>query len=282
MFERMANGWELAKESLGVLQQDKKLLLFPLMSGAACLLILGSFALPLLHSDYLQLILKDRQLPSDPVGYILLFAFYFVNYFVITFFNSALVACAVVRFKGGEPTFSDGLRAATMRLPQILGWAAVSATVGVVLKLIESRSEKVGQFVSALLGMGWAVTTYFVVPVLVVENVGPFQAVKRSLGVLRKTWGEALSANFGIGMIAFLFFLPAAAVVILGFVAIGTGNTVLGSAIIGLGFVMMLLVSLISTTLDSILLAALYLYAAEGAVPRPFETALFRHAFSRQ
>ena len=31
------------------------------------------------------------------------------------FFNAALVACAIIRFRGGDPTVMDGLRAATAR-----------------------------------------------------------------------------------------------------------------------------------------------------------------------
>ena len=50
MFERVANGWELAKASWGVLKLDKELLLFPLMSGIAWLIVLASFALPLWNS----------------------------------------------------------------------------------------------------------------------------------------------------------------------------------------------------------------------------------------
>jgi hypothetical protein len=282
MFERMANGWELAKESFGVLKLDKGLLLFPLISLVSCLLVMGSFALPLWNSDYLKVILEDGKVPEDPVAYVLLFAFYFVNYFVIVFFNSALVACAVIRFQGGDPTVSDGLSAARMRLPQIVAWAAVAATVGMILKLIESRSEKVGQLVAGLLGMAWSVTTYFVVPVLVMEKVGPADAIKRSLAILRKNWGESLAANFGIGLIAFLFLLPAGLLVFVGAVVVGMGNGALGTAIIVLGFVLLILVSLVKTALDSILLAALYLYAVEGDLPRHFNAGLLQHAFARK
>jgi hypothetical protein len=282
MFDRMANGWELAKESFRVLNLDKELLLFPIISGISCLLVLASFAVPLWATDYLNVILDDGKIAEDPLAYALLFAFYFVNYFVIIFFNSALVACAVIRFKGGDPTLSDGLRAAQRRLPQILGWAAVSATVGLVLKMIESRSEKVGQIVSGLLGMAWSITTYFVVPVLVVEKLGPIEAMKRSVAILRKTWGEALSANFGIGVIAFLFTLPGIAVVVLGIVAINGVNVAAGAALVALGIVMIMLVSLVSSTLNSILLAALYLYAAEGEIPGQFNASLLEHAFSKR
>src|SRR5262249_8468538 len=94
MFDRIANGWELTKQSFNVLRLDKELLLFPLVSGLSCLAVLASFVLPLWNSPYAQVVLNEHQVPKDPVAWVILFAFYFVNYFVIVYFNSALVACA--------------------------------------------------------------------------------------------------------------------------------------------------------------------------------------------
>lgn len=278
MFERMAQGWELVKGSWTVLKLDKELLVFPLISGIACLLVLGSFALPLWSTGYLETVLEEEA-ARDPLGWALLFVFYVVNYFVIIFFNSALIACAIIRFKGGDPTLADGFRAALARLPQILAWALVSATVGLILRIIESRSERVGQVVAGLMGMAWSVVTYFVVPVIVIERAGPIEATRRSLDTLRKTWGEALTANFGIGLIVFLAMLIAAVPLILGGVAIAAGMVPLGIIGIVVGVALMMLVGLISAALDGILIGALYLYAAEKEVPRYFDRRVLRGAF---
>jgi hypothetical protein len=282
MFERISTGWELASQSFRVLRLDKELLLFPLLSGLACLLVLGSFALPLWNSEMVNGILNEQQAPESPLAYVVLFAFYFVNYFVIVYFNTALIACAIVRFRGGDPTLGDGIRAASARLPQIAGWALVSATVGLILRIIESSSKRAGEFAAALLGMAWTAVTYFVLPVLVVEKVGPFEAMKRSLSILRKTWGEALAANFGLGLIIFLISLLAAVPLIGGVVAFGTGNVVLGGIGIFVGVVLLILVALVSSAVDAILLGALYLYAAEGTVPEYFDKSLFQHAFAQR
>ncbi len=282
MFARIANGWELAKASLNVLRLDKELMLFPLISGFCCLLVLASFAVPLWNTEYFQVVMDEQQAPQNPLAYVIMFAFYFVNYFVIIFFNSALVACAVLRFQGQNPTLSDGLGAASRRLPQILGWALVAASVGMILKVIESKSERVGQIVTGLIGMAWSITTFFVVPVLVVEKADPMTAFKRSASIIRKTWGEALSANFGIGIITFLCCLPCFAVIALGAYLIGTAGAVVGGVVIGIGVLSLLLVSLISTTLDTIVLAALYLYAADGTVPQYFDASMLSGSFARK
>jgi hypothetical protein len=282
MFDRIANGWELTKQSFKVLRLDKELLLFPLVSGISCLAVLASFVLPLWNSPYAQVVLNEHQVPKDPVAWVILFAFYFVNYFVIVYFNSALVACAIIRFKGGDPTVADGFRAATARMPQILAWALVSATVGIILKVIESRSERVGQIVSGLLGAAFSIAAYFVVPVLVVEKAGPFEAIQRSLSVLKRTWGEALTANFGIGFIVFLLTLVGIVPLIGGVALCVSGQLALGIALLVLGGAVLMLVALVSSALDAIILAALYLYAAEGTVPKYFDRGLLEGAFGKE
>lgn len=282
MFTRISNGWALSKQSFRILMLDKELLLFPIMSGIACLAVLASFALPLINSKYLSVIMDDHQAPQDPLAYVILFAFYFVNYFVIIFFNSALMSCAIIRLKGGDPTVGDGFNSAMNRLPQITGWALVSATVGFILKLIESKSEKIGQFVAGLLGMAWSITTYFVIPVLVVEKKNPIDAMKRSVSILRETWGESLVANFGIGLIVFLLMIPTFALLVGGFFVLSSVNAILGGVMIASGVVCILLISLISSAIHSILIAAIYLYAAEGEVPEQFDQALIQHAFAHK
>jgi len=286
MFEKAAAGWQLARQSWAVLRLDKELLLFPLISGIACVFVMASFAVPLWATGFAEEVLDGNEnglsQANQIIGYVVLFAYYFVNYFVIIFFNSALIACAIIRFKGGNPNLGDGFSAAFSRLPQIIGWALVAATVGLILRIIESRSEKVGAIVASLLGMAWSAVTYFVVPVIVVEKAGPIEAAKRSFAILKKTWGEALVANFGIGFVVFLATLVAIIPIVLGAIAIGAGLAPLGIAAIAVGVVALLVVSLVSSALNAIIIGALYLYAAEGTVPQQFDNNLFQKAFAHK
>ncbi len=280
MFARIATGWELMKQSFGVLREDKELVVFPIFSGAACLLVLASFALPLWNSPWFHQLFSDREAPQDPLAYVLLFVFYVVNYFVIVFFNAALVSCALKRMAGGNPTVGYGLQQASSRLPQIFAWAVVSATVGIILKAIESKSNKIGQLIASLIGAGWAIATYFVVPILVVEKVGPFDALKRSTSLMRKTWGETLAGKMGLSLVIFAAMLPGMGLLMIGFVAASaSGQPVLGGLAIGLGILWILVVSLVSAAVQSILLTALYLYASEGTAPPQFDAALLQSAF---
>jgi hypothetical protein len=278
MFERISNSFELARSSWQVLRKDKQLVLFPVISGIGCLLVLISFAAPLVALS-LGGKIEINEDGQPPIWvYPVTFAFYFCNYFVIIFCNAALISCALIRFDGGTPTLGDGFRAAGSRAPQIFAWALVSATVGVLLKIVENAHEKIGAFISAILGTAWTVMTYFVVPVLVVEKVGPYQAVQRSLAILKKTWGEALIGNIGLGLFIFLLTLP-------GLLLLGAGvylmNNVVaaGIAVLVLALVYLLACSAVSSALNTVFLSALYQYAAFEKVPNGFEAGMMEKAF---
>jgi len=280
MFARIATGWELVKQSFGVLRQDKELVVFPLLSGAACLAVLASFGLPLWSAPWFRQAIENKEAQQNPLMWVLLFVFYVVNYFVIVFFNAALVSCALKRLAGGNPTVGYGLQQAMNRLPRIAAWALVSGTVGLVLKAIESKSDKIGQLVASLVGAGWAIATYFVVPILVVECVGPWDALKRSTRLMRRTWGETLAGKMGLGLVIFAAMLPGIAVIALGSAAsAASGSVVLAGVGIVLGIVWIVGVSLVASAVQSILLAALYLYASEGTAPPQFDESLLRGAF---
>jgi hypothetical protein len=183
-----------------------------------------------------------------------------------------------MRFNGEETTLGDGFRAAGSRLPQIFAWSLVSATVGLLLQLIENANEKIGSFVRAILGAAWTVITYFVVPVLVVEKIGPFQAIGRSLALLKKTWGEALIGHWGLGFFIFLLALPGVALFVIGIIAC-TAVAPLGIALIGLAVLYFLGIAAISSALNTIYLSALYQYAAFEAIPSGFDESAMKGAF---
>ncbi len=273
MFDRFSNSFALARSSWQVLRTDKQLVVFPIVSGLGCLLVLISFALPFFVAPHQLGVQNNRQgleIVPTPLLYALAFAYYFCNYFVIVFCNSALISCALIRFNGGEPTVKDGFQAAMSRLPQIAAWALVSATVGMALKAIENANDKAGKFITSLLGTAWTVITYFVVPVLVVEKTGPFEAISRSLAILKKTWGEALVGHWGLGFILFLLMLPGFAVGLIGVIACSAIPPV-GVALLVLAGVYFLLWMAVSSALHGIYLGALYQFAAHGIVPGGFE-----------
>jgi hypothetical protein len=279
MFDRFSTSFALARSSWQVLRSEKQLILFPILSGLGCLLVVASFAVPLLAlQPWGQFQNADGDFRAPPWFYVVAFAFYFCNYFVIVFCNAALISCALLRFAGHKPTLAAGFQAAFSRLPQIMAWALVSATVGLALQAIENANDKAGRFVSWLLGTAWTVITYFVVPVLVVEKVGPFQAIRRSVEILRKTWGKALVGRMGLGFYLFLLFLPGLALFIAGGL-LCLNHAALGLAVLFLGLVYGLVWMAVGSALTVIFQSALYQYAAFGEVPSGFDATDMQQAF---
>jgi Family of unknown function (DUF6159) len=271
---RIRNGWALAKQSWRVLLLDKELLVFPLVSGIASLLVFASFvAVGWANSDVITAPDGNWSIrPHEAVFWPLCAAFYFINYFIIVFFNSALVACAMLRFRGGDPTVRDGLRAARERLLQIVAWVLLAATVGVVLRVIESRSKLAVRIITGLLGAAWTLATYFVVPVLVVEKLGPLDALKRSVAIGKKAWGESLVSNAAVGFIVTLVTFALVILVGAATVVLAVNSSSLAIALAGAAMVMalMLLGALVGSALGSIALSAIYLYATQGKVAAAF------------
>ena len=296
MFDSISNSWAILKQSWGVLRKNKELTLFPIISGIVSMLVAATFVLPFFVVPELrhQVMAWGDQANQAAQGggqrgietgrivmFVLMFLFYVTSYFVVVFFNVALVSCAVVRMSGGEPTLRDGFSAAGARLPQILGWSVVAGTVGMILKLIEDRSDAIGRFVIGLLGLAWTVTTYLVVPILAVEGLGPMDALKRSAALLRHSWGEGLAGNFTMGLIGFLLCLPGAALFFIGMMVIAKIGWAAAFFVAG-GVVYLMAVAIVMSTLHQIFLAGVYIYAAQQRIPNGFDEELLRSAFRRK
>ena len=282
---KFARGWMLMRESWNVLRADRGLLVFPVLSFVAILLVLATFVVPLLASPGLA-----RQVFGQGDGqhegwagvvyYGGLFLFYLATYFVIVFFNVALVSCALLRFRGGEPKVSDGLRVAASRLPQIAAWALMAASVGLVLRAIEDKVSWVGKLVVSLIGVAWSVVTYFVVPVLAVEQLGPMDAIRRSADLLKKTWGESLAGQFSLGLVNLVLFLPGLLLAGLGGVLAGSNSNLL----VGLPFIVLSIVYfaglfIVMSTVRQVFLAGTYLFAATGQIAPGFSEESLKLAF---
>ena len=266
MFATFGRTWQLTKMSWGVLQSDRKLIAFPVMSGLALVVLVALLTGVGAGFGTLDRLGSDEGAGLAEADILLLGITYFLLAFIIIYFNAALVGAAMVRLAGGTPTLGDGFRLANSRLPQIAGWALISATVGLILQILRSQSRDnfLGQLALSVVGGVWAYLTFFVVPVLVAEKVGPIGAIKRSGSLFKRTWGEQVVANFGFGIIGFaaalVGLLPAILVAQLSPVA----GMVTGVVTVGLAIATV-------STLEAIFKAALYGYVADGQVGEGFD-----------
>jgi hypothetical protein len=279
VFDTFRRSWELTKASLGVLRSDKELLLFPLISFFALVVVTISFAVPWALTGGLTDI--ERGQPGI-LTYVLAFLFYLVTYTVMFFFQTALVGAAMIRLEGGDPTLGDGFRIAFSRLPQIIGYALIAATVGMILRWINERAGIVGQIVAGIIGFAWSVATFLVVPVLVVEKVGPIEAVKRSGSLLRKTWGEQLVGNVGIGLVFGLLAVLALVVGVVLMVSLVQSSLMLALVVLVLTILVVGVLGLIGSAASGIFTASLYRYATKGDPGAAFRADTMSAAFRQK
>ena len=282
MFQRISNSWALVKASASVLSADKELMVFPAISAVLSVLVLITFAVPTFMAGWFDsTALSDSGFPV--AGYVVGFLFYVVQYFVIFFCNTALVGAALIRLRGGDPTVGDGFRLAMSKITAILGYAVIAATVGMILRAISERSGALGKIVISFIGLAWNVATFLVVPVLAAEDIGPIDAVKRSSAYLRKTWGEQIVGNAGMGavfgLLTFGTFLAGIGL----FIAAAMTQSGPLMAAVGVGVILTLMtLALVSSALGGIYAAALYRYAAEGDAGAFFSPDMVKGAFQRK
>ncbi|MCX8190417.1 MAG: DUF6159 family protein [Candidatus Diapherotrites archaeon] len=296
MFDKLSRSWGLVKASFEVLKKDKEIMLFPIFSGIFIVLLLFSFLIPLLPlleqpqshirtynvgPGSMVMVVTERSTIYQHIPFIilLLFAFYFLAYFIVIFFNVGLITCAYIRLNGGDPKVRDGLISAVKNIDKIVFWAVISATVGIVLKALEGRNGKSDifwQVVVSLVGMGWSLLTFFVVPIMIFEGVGPIEAIKRSGKLFKKTWGENIIGQATIGLVFFLLGLVGAIIVIRAFLFV---NYVFPIVDLIVALIYLLVLIILQVSLDGIFRAALYIYAKTGKLHYAFDKSLIQNAF---
>ena len=259
--ERIRRGFRLLGASWEVLKADRELMVLPLVSFAIILVVTASVAGATWASGGLG---RERE-ALRAVDYVALGVFYFLSYFVSIFFNAAVVGAATIRLTGGDPSIGDGLRLARSRVGKIAGWAAISATVGLILRAIEERAGFIGDLIVGLIGVAWSLMTYFVVPVLLYEPVGTIEGIKRSASIFRQRWGEQMTGNVSIGLAMFLLALPIA--LLAGALAAVSPPVGIVVGVVGLGALIA-----VGTALSGVFQAALYRYATSGEAAGAFST----------
>jgi len=271
---RFSRTWDLFKASWGVLRQDKELVLLPVLSMVAGLVVLAVFAVPFLAVND-DLTSSSAEAGIEPLGWVILAIGGVVMAIVTVFFTGALVAGAHQRLTGGDPTVGSALGTATERFTGLASWAVVNTTVGLLFAQLE-RFGLVGAIVRRILDVAWALVTFLTIPIVVIEGLGPIAALQRSAELFKRTWGENVIAQFGFGLIGFVAMLPG--LIVGGALAASDTSAlvVVGVAVIVLS---VLAVSVVVTALSGIFRTALYLYAATGQVVPAFGGTDLANAF---
>jgi hypothetical protein len=262
---RIGRSFQLVGLSYRILMQDKELMVLPLVAGV----IIAAFVGVVMFGAGLDSARIER-FGADT--YVPLFGMYVAAYAIGIFFQAAVVAGAVERMRGGDPTIGSALAAAGRRAVPILLWAVLAATVGVAIQAIHERLGFIGRIITSIVGAAWSLATFFVVPVLVFEDKTVRHSVSRSVSMFRETWGETVVGGTTLGAAAVCAWLTLVAAT--GLLAWMVGTIALAFFAVGA-----ILLMIFFTAMQGVYVASLYRYATAGRGPAGFDEALLRHAF---
>ena len=261
---RIRRGWRITKLGIHVVKADPELILYVLFSAIMSILSFGAI---LTLTGGLGFVIGNDEGFEGGVA-LGTFLSYFIVSVIVVFWNAAIVASAYERLTTGRnPSFSYGIKQAMKCLPQIFAWGLISGTVGLIVSFFESMAHSdnialklLGSIISMLIQFAWWMTTFFVIPIIVLEKNGVFESMKESPELFQKTWGENIVASMGTGIINFL--------VILFIVIICLPLLLLGEIGFALGFIIIVagitLSSLFFTACDAVNRASMYYYAKTG------------------
>jgi hypothetical protein len=278
------NSWKITKLTFHVMKEDKELILYPILAGIFSLL----FILALLVPTIIVAIFEQAGIPAfGIIEYLLLFIVYFGLAFIATFFNTCVVYTAKKRFEGGNATPSETFKFAFSKIHLIAMWSALSATVGLLLRVLENMARKAKglggvllHILRAMLGLAWSIVTIFVVPAMVYHDLTPFDAIKKSVQVLKKTWGESLVRYLGLGMIqglvTFIVLIPLLLLCAWSFM---TGAFIALAVVFLIAVIWVTMVTMVFNIANAIFNTALYEYASSGNVPGGYTKDMLEHAF---
>jgi hypothetical protein len=261
---RIKRGFRITKLGIHVVKADPELMVYLLFSVIMSVL---SFGVVLTFTGGLGFVIGNDEGFEGGVA-VGTFISYFIVSVITVFWNAAIIASAYERMTTGRnPSFSYGIKQAMKCFPQILIWGLISGTVGVIISFFEAMAESdnivvaiIGHIISFMISFAWWMTTFFVVPMIVLENSGVFESMKKGPKLFEETWGENIVASVGTGIINFIVILTII-VVCLPLFIFGEIGAALAFILIVIGIAIS---SLFFTACDAVNKASLYYYAKTG------------------
>lgn len=279
--------WDLTKSSFRVMKQDKEIFMFPVLAIITFILFFVLFGVFAFFAGVISLI---GGIKVAVLGYFLLFVMYLVLGIISTFFAVCVVYTASMRFNNKDATLGQSISFAMKRFGRITWWALLSATVGLLIKMLENVAHKakgVGKIVmsiiTSLVGMAWAISTIFVIQGIVYKDLSPFSAIKDSVITLKKTWGESLIRYIGFGIIEWVVTLIGMMILVPMLIVSVLSQSIIGILVIAsLIIIYIALVALTFSIAESVFNTALYIYANTGKVPAGFSAEQMKETFKSQ
>ena len=287
---KFKKSWLLTKSAWHALRLDKELFALPILGFALSVAVLVPAGIVAFinpgNTLYVSNITNDAAEGNiAPAGYAAILAVGLILASISAFISGAVVYGALERFKGNDPTIKTSLTAAWKRIGSLIAFTAFSSTIGFILSEIANRIPFLGgKIVIWLADAAWRIASFFAIPVIVTSEhpVNPLDATKKSVGIIKKVWGESLIVSATVGIITIISFLGYFGIVAIAFSAFGL-MALPGIAFVALGILALiglLVLALLFGMLEAFVKAAIYFYAVTGESPAHFNQQLLRQAFT--
>ncbi|MCX7125072.1 MAG: DUF6159 family protein [Gammaproteobacteria bacterium] len=281
MQNHFSTGIQIAKQSFSVLKKHKILLIFPVVSMILILTTLPFIFLLTLKLAKLTMPHGHFHLDTKVIIGVFTVLFLLYAHWVTVLCNSALSACALKHIKGETYSVLSGFKQMFMRFSTLSLWALISGTVGIIIQIIDCLVRKNITFEiisNYLMEFAWAVASFFVLPIMMTENLSPTAAIKRSTQLIKENWGASLVSYTGIGLILFFLICASFVPLLLALHFGGKNNIRIGG---GATLILFLVVTIFSSAVTSISKCAIYLYATthKTACVNDYDFSLFKDAF---
>lgn len=265
---RIATSWQLLQSSLSFLANNKDLIMIPVMS----LIVSGLLFLAFFASGLKQIIQQQMNQHHALMPLIIFAVLYMLFCFAITFFNAVLIATAARRLQGKRFSITQGFAETWQHWPALLGWTLISSIVGQIIHMLESSNNIFEEIVAAIIGVSWALCSFFVLPVLILENVGPIQAFNNSRKKFANNWRKVFSIN-----IFFMLLFVVIIALMFALIKLSSSSLVFIELLI-IAFVGYIFLMTLAKALNAIVKSALYLYIMKEINSSYFEDSLLDRA----
>lgn len=185
--------WKFMVDCVKFLKNNPDLVILPLLS----LIVLGAMVVSMIYLSFHEFNRVYAFYQSHNILLLVgsLMLFYFLLSFIMIYFNASLITCILQRLQANNISVVQGMRLTLNKSWLLLQWALISSTICLLINSLERVHSVVADIMSAIFGFSWAVTSYFVMPIMVAENVGPITAFERSIRLIGKGWRKLLSVN---------------------------------------------------------------------------------------
>lgn len=291
----MARSWKQSKavtsQAWGVIKQNPYMLAFPAVSAVLAIiavLVIGGAGVAALGLSQVEQEAASGEVSTASmiVGVIILFVAAYVATLITVVFMGGLVKCADEELQGRDSSFGAGLSASFSRLPALMGWALIETVVGWLISAVQGNGTNDNVLVTilrvvlaGLMQVAWTIISFFVLPLIILRGKGPLQAIKESVGLIRKTWGMQVAGGVRIGgIIGLIAVLPGILVTIVGgFIAL-SGTPALGIPISTIGIIVVILASVLISAMKAVFSVALLHYVEDGMAIGPFDASQLQAA----